>query len=93
MSSKKASFAISIDLELAWGCWDKTNSEIIRKIITQERPICKKLLQIFDENELPVTWAVVTILDSNGIMNGKEDQKHGMHLILLKIYLNLKLSI
>ena len=76
MSNRKASFIISIDLELAWGVYDKINSNIIKKINEEEREICKKLLYIFDENELTVTWAVVAaLLDSRSISIDKENQK------------------
>ena len=60
MSIKKGSFIISVDLELAWGVWDKLNSQSIQKIIEYERKICSNLIKIFDENEIPVTWAVVS---------------------------------
>ena len=76
MSTKKASFVLSIDLELAWGVWDKLSSTNIQKIIDKERLVCENLLNIFDENEIPVTWAVVAaLLDNKNKMMGNLNQK------------------
>jgi len=76
MSTKKASFVLSIDLELAWGVWDKLSSINIQKIIDKERLVCENLLNIFDENEIPVTWAVVAaLLDNKNKMMGNLNQK------------------
>ena len=75
MSAKKASFVLSIDLELAWGVRDKLSSSILKKIIDTERLICENLINIFEENEIPVTWAVVSALldNKNKMIN---DQNH-----------------
>ncbi|HML12116.1 MAG TPA: polysaccharide deacetylase family protein [Xanthobacteraceae bacterium] len=55
---------ISIDLELAWGFWDILTPEILRMAETRERPICDKLLELFDRHHIPATWAVVAaVLD------------------------------
>ena len=55
---------ISIDLELAWGFWDILTPEIVRLAETAERPICDKLIELFDRYHIPVTWAVVAaVLD------------------------------
>lgn len=76
MPTKKASFVLSIDLELAWGVWDKLNSTNIQKIIDTERLVCENLLNIFDDNEMPVTWAVVAaLLDNKNKMMGNLNQK------------------
>src|SRR5262249_52816378 len=48
---------ISIDLELAWGFWDILTPEILRQSAAAERPICDKLLELFDRYRVPVTWA------------------------------------
>ena len=55
---------ISIDLELAWGFWDILTPDIVRLAETAERPICDKLIELFDRYHIPVTWAVVAaVLD------------------------------
>jgi peptidoglycan/xylan/chitin deacetylase (PgdA/CDA1 family) len=55
---------ISIDLELAWGFWDILTPEILRLSQSAERPICDKLLELFDRHRVPVTWAMVAaVLD------------------------------
>ena len=76
MSSKKSSFILSIDLELAWGVQDKLNSSTLKRIIDKERLICKNLLNIFEEKEIPVTWAVVSaLLDNKNKMINDQNQK------------------
>jgi hypothetical protein len=55
---------ISIDLELAWGFWDILTPDILRLSQSAERPICDKLLELFDRHHIPATWAVVAaVLD------------------------------
>jgi peptidoglycan/xylan/chitin deacetylase (PgdA/CDA1 family) len=55
---------VSIDLELAWGFWDILTPEILRLSETVERPICDKLVELFDRYHIPATWAVVAaVLD------------------------------
>ena len=39
---------ISIDLELAWGFWDILTPDILRLSEAAERPICDRLLELFD---------------------------------------------
>jgi peptidoglycan/xylan/chitin deacetylase (PgdA/CDA1 family) len=55
---------ISIDLELAWGFWDILTPEILRMSETAERPICERLVELFDRYHIRATWAVVAaVLD------------------------------
>ncbi len=76
MSIKKASFVLSIDLELAWGVWDKLDNLHIKRILDMERMICKKLINILDENNIPVTWAVVAaLLDNKNKMVNNQNQE------------------
>jgi hypothetical protein len=53
---------ISIDLELAWGFWDKLTAENLRMAETAERPICAALIELFDRYQVPATWAIVAAL-------------------------------
>jgi peptidoglycan/xylan/chitin deacetylase (PgdA/CDA1 family) len=53
---------ISIDLELAWGDWDKLTPERLRMVENAERPICAALIELFDRYEVPATWAMVAAL-------------------------------
>jgi peptidoglycan/xylan/chitin deacetylase (PgdA/CDA1 family) len=60
----KGKLTISIDLELAWGFWDILTPEILRMAESAERPICQRLLELFDRYHIPATWAVVAaVLD------------------------------
>jgi len=58
----KGKLTISIDLELAWGVWDKLTPETIRLAETAERPICAALIELFDRFQVPATWAMVAAL-------------------------------
>ena len=71
MSNKCPSFTISIDLELAWDVWDKINSTHMNNAINNEREIVNQLLKIFEDFQLPVTWATVAALvdDKNKMIN------------------------
>lgn len=53
---------ISIDLELAWGNWDNLAEHHIRHVEASERPIVRRLVDLLDRHELPVTWAFVAAL-------------------------------
>ena len=76
MHSQKASFSISIDLELAWGVWDKINQNHLNNAINLERKIVDKLLDIFNYYDLPVSWATVgALIDKNNKMINVGDKK------------------
>lgn len=76
MNSLKASFSISIDLELAWGVWDKINHNYLNNAINLEREIVDKLLNVFNHYDLPVTWATVgALIDKNNKMINVGDKK------------------
>ena len=76
MQSQKASFSISIDLELAWGVWDKINDNHLNNAINLERKIVDKLLDIFNCYDLPVSWATVgALIDKNNKMINAGDKK------------------
>jgi peptidoglycan/xylan/chitin deacetylase (PgdA/CDA1 family) len=62
---------ISIDLELAWGFWDILTPDILRLSETMERPICDKLLELFDRYHIPATWAVVAALLDRASAQGR----------------------
>lgn len=55
----KGAFTISIDLELAWGVWDKLSPAYIERCAAVERPVVRRLLDLFSRHELPATWATV----------------------------------
>jgi peptidoglycan/xylan/chitin deacetylase (PgdA/CDA1 family) len=52
-------FIISIDFELAWGYVDKPLPLEMEKRISEEPEVVKELLNIFEEYNMPATWAVV----------------------------------
>jgi hypothetical protein len=50
---------VSIDVELAWGIWDKPQAAYFRACAEKERAIVDALCAIFDRHEVAATWAVV----------------------------------
>ena len=76
MTNQKATFVISIDLELAWGIWDRINSAYLYNAVNLERNIINQLLEIFKNFDLPVTWATVAaLIDENNKMISIGDKK------------------
>jgi Polysaccharide deacetylase len=64
---QKGRLTISIDLELAWGVWDKVTADDLRLAEAAERPICAALIDLFDRHQVPATWAIVAaLLDESG---------------------------
>jgi peptidoglycan/xylan/chitin deacetylase (PgdA/CDA1 family) len=56
---RQGAFCISIDLELAWGFWDRPSREYDRLCAEKERAIVRALLDLFATHEVPATWAIV----------------------------------
>jgi peptidoglycan/xylan/chitin deacetylase (PgdA/CDA1 family) len=50
---------ISIDLELAWGIWEKPSAEYHRLCAEKERVVNHALLELFAAREIPATYAIV----------------------------------
>ena len=53
---------ISIDLELAWGIWDRLDEHYLAKCAEIETRIVTSLLAQFERHEVPATWAFVARL-------------------------------
>jgi len=53
---------ISIDLELAWGVWDKPDPATLQLVRNKERDIVQRLLTAFERYEVAATWAIVSQL-------------------------------
>jgi len=68
MSDDKGVFTISLDTELAWGMFDKKNVEQFEEAYRNTPEVIDRLCDLFDEYEIPATWAVVSHLleDCNG---------------------------
>lgn len=50
---------ISIDLELAWGIWDKPSAAYHERCARHESHIVETLLATFDRYDVAATWAIV----------------------------------
>ena len=55
----KGALCISIDVELAWGVWDIVTPGDIANCLRLERGIVRRLVELFERYDIPVTWAVV----------------------------------
>jgi peptidoglycan/xylan/chitin deacetylase (PgdA/CDA1 family) len=62
MASGRGALTISIDLELAWGVWDKLTADELRLTETEERQVCADLIDLFDRYQVAATWAMVAAL-------------------------------
>jgi peptidoglycan/xylan/chitin deacetylase (PgdA/CDA1 family) len=66
-----AALCISIDLEMAWGRWEQIDARYLRLAAQADRPIVRRLLQLAERYDIPMTWAVVGRIfdDSPGFAN------------------------
>ncbi|KPN29443.1 polysaccharide deacetylase [Halolamina pelagica] len=55
-------FTISLDTELAWGTFDKGNVERYEEAYRNTPEVIDQLCDLFDEYEIPATWAIVSHL-------------------------------
>lgn len=55
----RAVFAISLDLELAWGSFDRNGVQNYGCLYAQVRPIVQSLLAMFEQHDIKATWAIV----------------------------------
>jgi|AntRauMinimDraft_4_1070384.scaffolds.fasta_scaffold02396_2 hypothetical protein len=62
MSDDKGVFTISLDTELAWGAFDKGNVDRYEDAYRNTPEVINRLCDLFDEYEIPATWAVVSHL-------------------------------
>lgn len=53
------SLTISIDLELLWGVWDNAPARTDSMVGARDRQICSRLVALFEQYSIRVTWAVV----------------------------------
>jgi len=76
-------FCISIDLELAWGIWDKLSDEYVALCSKLERQIVERLLGSFNKYEISATWAIVGSLlaDPQPRSGGADDVWYAPDLI------------
>ena len=72
IKSKTGFFVISIDVEMAWGTFDRGGLKKHRRDFKKVRDVIKLLLHTFERYEAPATWAFVghLFLDSCQPVNG-----------------------
>ncbi|PSQ53012.1 hypothetical protein BRD20_04760 [Halobacteriales archaeon SW_8_65_20] len=66
-------FTISLDTELAWGTFDKGNVKNYEEAYRNTPEVIDRLCDLFDEYEIPATWAIVSHLlqDCDGDHSGR----------------------
>jgi len=62
MNDDTGVFTISLDTELAWGSLDKGTVERYEKAYRNTPEVIDRLCDLFDEYEIPTTWAIVSHL-------------------------------
>lgn len=50
---------ISIDVELAWGAWDRPDPEMHERCARCEHTIVRSLIEMFERHDITATWAIV----------------------------------
>ncbi|MFN4000470.1 polysaccharide deacetylase family protein [Algoriphagus sp.] len=55
-------FTISLDFELLWGIFDKVGTRYKPDYFSNTRAVIPKMLDLFGQNEISVTWATVGML-------------------------------
>jgi peptidoglycan/xylan/chitin deacetylase (PgdA/CDA1 family) len=66
------SLCISIDLELAWGTWDKPSADVHVRCAERERDIVGRLVAMFESHDVSATWAIVgRLLDRDAERSGE----------------------
>ena len=55
----RGSLCISIDVELAWGIWDKPSAAYHARCARHEAAIVRGLVALFDQHAVSATWAFV----------------------------------
>jgi peptidoglycan/xylan/chitin deacetylase (PgdA/CDA1 family) len=63
---QRGALCISIDVELAWGVWDKPDPTTLGLVRTKERDIVQRLLALLQRYEVAATWAIVSQLLQRG---------------------------
>jgi peptidoglycan/xylan/chitin deacetylase (PgdA/CDA1 family) len=59
ISLERGAFIVSIDTELAWGCFDREDREARWALEERSREAVTKLLTLFERYGIPGTWALV----------------------------------
>lgn len=69
-------FVLSLDKELVWGSFDHTSDETFARQNPDTRGMCRRLLDLLDEYEIPATWAVVGHLFLRSCERGADGRPH-----------------
>lgn len=73
MNTQKGSFTISLDFELFWGVRDKRTTDSYKNNLEGTVEVIPKLLDIFKQYNIHVTWATVGLLLNENIEKLKEN--------------------
>lgn len=76
-SSRPGVFTISLDTELAWGTFDVGGISAHSSAYERTPHVIERLCSLFDEHEIPATWALVAHLleDCSSAENPHSDQR------------------
>ena len=76
MAHRHGTMVLSLDLELAWGQFDKLPVSTLETQSVEERKQIKRLLALLDSYGIPATWAVVGHLMLDSCSRGCDGQAH-----------------
>jgi peptidoglycan/xylan/chitin deacetylase (PgdA/CDA1 family) len=62
MTDNKGVFTLSLDTEFAWGTFDKGHIDQFADAYQRTPEVIDRLCELFDEYEIPATWAIVSHL-------------------------------
>ncbi len=70
-------FAISLDFELHWGCFESMDlNQHQQQYFKNTREVIPEKLKLFAENEVHVTWATVGMLFNKNVMEWQNNKPH-----------------
>jgi peptidoglycan/xylan/chitin deacetylase (PgdA/CDA1 family) len=72
----KPAFVMSLDTELVWGSFDHTSAAEFERTYPDLRGTIRRLLALFEELEVPTTWAVVGHLFLGSCQRGPDGRAH-----------------
>jgi len=67
---------LSLDLELSWGRFDHTSTNVLDAEALKERTSIKRLLALLDQFDIPATWAMVGHLMLDGCARDQDGTAH-----------------
>ena len=72
----RPTLVISIDHEFIWGCFDQLGPDAFLKVYPDPRGVVRALVDLFEELQIPTTWAMVGHLFLASCNRGHDGRPH-----------------